>query len=302
MTKIIDRSGKGAAISAPENDANLSSLSGINAPITATTHTIDVDDQNDIIEYFNASAIAVTLPAISTVSLTFIHTDDFKVTLKNIGAGIVTITRASTNTFDDGSTTKTLAQYEWITIQTDSGLTKWNVINSSNASKVDGLDASQFLRSDTNDTATGDLTLSGANTHSGINTFIAGVTFSANVGLDGGWDINGTAVSATGAELSLNNGLSVIRSTYAGLVTTTTVFGDSGFTVVNSSAGAYTVTHNLGIVGTNNIITVVSATNGAHSASIIQDTSNSFSVTTRNTTTDVYENGAFKFILSVQAQ
>ena len=64
MSKIIDRTGKGASISQSENDDNLSSLSGINAPITATTHTIDIDDQNDTVEYSNASPIAVTLAEI----------------------------------------------------------------------------------------------------------------------------------------------------------------------------------------------------------------------------------------------
>ena len=133
MTKIIDLSGKGAAIDGTENDANLSSLSGINSPITATTHTIDVDDQNDTIEYSNASPIAVTLPTISSVSGSSIHTDDFKVTLKNIGAGLVTVTRGGIDTFDDGSTSIALEQYEYVTIQTDSTLAKWNIINSFDA-------------------------------------------------------------------------------------------------------------------------------------------------------------------------
>jgi len=138
MTKILDSAGLGASITAVQNDANLSSLSGINAPITATSHTIDVDDQNDTIEYLNAASIAVTLPAIASVSGSNIHTDDFKVTFKNIGAGVVTVTRGSTDTFDDGSTSIALAQYEYATIQTDSSLTKWNIINSNidNATKT----------------------------------------------------------------------------------------------------------------------------------------------------------------------
>lgn len=129
MTKIIDVSGKGAEISASENDANLDSLSGINSPITATSHTIDVDDQNDTIEYLNASPIAVTLPAISTVSGANINTSDFTVTLKNVGAGAVTVTRGGTDTFEDASTEITLNQYDCVTIQTDSTLGKWNIID-----------------------------------------------------------------------------------------------------------------------------------------------------------------------------
>jgi hypothetical protein len=136
MTKITDRTGKGSAINTAENDANLSSLSGINAPITATTHTIDINDQNDTIEYSNASAIAVTLPSIASVTGANLHTDDFKVTLKNIGAGTVTVTRGSTDTFEDASTSIALLQYETVTIQTDSSLTKWNIISPSNLNGV----------------------------------------------------------------------------------------------------------------------------------------------------------------------
>lgn len=130
MTKIVDLSGKGAAISGAENDANLSSLSGINQSITTTTHTIDVNDQNDTLEYSNASPIAVTLPSIASVTGANLHTDDFKVTLKNIGAGFVTVTRSSTDTFEDASTAITLNKYESATIQTDSTLGKWNIISS----------------------------------------------------------------------------------------------------------------------------------------------------------------------------
>lgn len=129
MTKIITRSGSGAAINETDNDTNLSSLSGKNQAITATSHTIDIDDQSETIEYLNAAAIAVTLPAISTVSGSSLDTDDFTVTLKNIGAGVVTITCGGSDTFDDGDTAKTLNQYNSITIQTDNGLTKWNVIS-----------------------------------------------------------------------------------------------------------------------------------------------------------------------------
>ena len=129
MSKIIDSAGKGSAITAVEHDANLSSMSGINQPQTGTTYTVDVDDQNEVLEFTNAASIAVTLPAITAVSGSNIHTDDFKVTFKNIGAGVVTITRGSTDTFDEGSTSIALAQYEYATIQTDNSLTKWNIIN-----------------------------------------------------------------------------------------------------------------------------------------------------------------------------
>jgi len=157
MTKVITRTGKGAAITQAENDANLDSFCGINDSQTGTTYTVTEDDQNNIIEFTNASTVTVALTLISTL-ISAIDTSDFAVTLKNIGAGSVVVT-PTTNTFDDGVATKTLSQYEWITIQTNNAQDKWNVITSSDASKVDGLNASQFLRSDADDTTTGNVTV-----------------------------------------------------------------------------------------------------------------------------------------------
>jgi hypothetical protein len=134
---------------------------------------------NDTIELANASAIAVTLNAISVIfSATDSSIDDFKVTLKNIGAGVVTIT-PTTDTFDNGDATRTLAQYEYITIQTNNAGDKWNVVSDARIGAA--LEASQFLRSDENDTATGDLTLSGSNTHDGGSIFTGTMTLDGSV-------------------------------------------------------------------------------------------------------------------------
>lgn len=160
MAAIITRTGKGAAITQSENDSNLDSLCGINEPQTGTAYTVNAADQNSTIEFSNAAPVMATLTLISTI-IAANDTSDFQVSLKNIGVGVVTIT-PTTDTFDDGSAIKVLAQYEWITIQTDSTQSLWNIIASSNASKVDGLDASQFFRSDADDTTTGNVTISKA--------------------------------------------------------------------------------------------------------------------------------------------
>jgi len=160
MAKVVTRTGKGAAITQSENDSNLDSFCGINESQTGTTYTVDESDQNNIIELSNASTVTVTLTLISTL-ISAIDTSDFAVTLKNIGAGSVVVT-PTTDTFDDGDAAKTLAQYEWLTIQTNNGQDRWNVIASSDASKVDGLDASQFLRSDADDETIGNITINKA--------------------------------------------------------------------------------------------------------------------------------------------
>jgi hypothetical protein len=199
MAAIITRTGKGAAITQSENDSNLDSLCGINEPQTGITYTVEAADQNSTIEFSNASPVTTTLTLISTI-IAANDTSDFQVTLKNIGAGIVTVT-PTTNTFDDGTVTKTLAQYEWMTIQTDSTQTLWNIIASSDASKVDGLDASQLLRSDANDTATGNLIFNGANTYNGINVYTASNDFV------GGISIDSVAITSTATELNILDGV-----------------------------------------------------------------------------------------------
>lgn len=160
MAAIITRTGKGAAITQSENDSNLDSLCGINEPQTGTAYTVSAADQNSTIEFSNVAPVTATLTLISTI-IAANDTSDFQVSLKNVGVGVVTVT-PTTDTFDDGSAIKTLSQYEWVTIQTDSTQSLWNIITSSNASKVDGLDASQFLRSDADDTTTGNVTISKA--------------------------------------------------------------------------------------------------------------------------------------------
>lgn len=145
MTKVVTSTGLGAAISESQNDSNLSSMSGKNSLESGTTHTIDINDQNDTIEYTNASLVTITLPTISTVTGANLDTDDFKVLIKSVGAGGVTINRSSTDTFDDGTTSKTLPQYSRILLQTDSTLGKWNIIGSGDS--VASLGTSEALKS-----------------------------------------------------------------------------------------------------------------------------------------------------------
>ena len=196
MAAIITRGGKGSVINESENDDNLESLCGINEAKVGAYEVVAAN-QNSTIECSNASTTIITLGLILDI-LSAIDSPDFEVTIKNIGAGDVTVT-PTTDTFDDGDAIKSLAQYEWMTIQSDSTQGKWNIISSSNASKVDGLDASQFLRSDDNDSATGDLILSGSNTHSGTTNTFSGTTVNLN---PTNLQVGGVNMTSTAAELN----------------------------------------------------------------------------------------------------
>lgn len=126
MTIIVTRLGSGSAITQTQNDGNLDSLSGINEA-QAGVYTVVAADQNRTIECTNAGTTVITLTLISTI-MSSLDTSDFKVTIKNIGAGALTLT-PTTDTFDDGSATKTIEQYGSITIQSDSTQALWNIIS-----------------------------------------------------------------------------------------------------------------------------------------------------------------------------
>ena len=130
MTLIVDRGGKGTALTAAENDTNLDSLSGINIPDATTSLTVTEAHQNDTIEFTNAGAVAVTLKILSGGSgiLDGIDTTDFKVKMINTGAGTVTITPDAADSFNTGAATIVLATDEHVTLQSSSVATIWNVI------------------------------------------------------------------------------------------------------------------------------------------------------------------------------
>lgn len=142
---LTTRQGAGTLLTQAQGDANWDILNGINESITGTTHTIDHTDENKTIEYNNASGVAVTLTAIATIDgANDSQISDFKVTLKNIGAGTVTVTCGGSNTLDDGTTSFTIPQYNAVVLQTDSTGAKWNFIGTS----TNGLEGKSFASTD----------------------------------------------------------------------------------------------------------------------------------------------------------
>lgn len=134
MSKIIDRTGKGAAINQSEFDANYDSLHGINQVVAGTTKTVTIADQGDTIEFTNAGAVAVTLDSMATI-IAALHTSDFECGFINTGAGTVTITPNALNSLNTGDATIVLKTDEYARIQTDSTGLIWNVFGNYNVHK-----------------------------------------------------------------------------------------------------------------------------------------------------------------------
>jgi len=142
---LVTRQGAGALLTQAQGDTNWDTLNGINESVTGTSHTIDHTDENKTIEYSNVSPIAVTLTAISTLDgNNDSQISDFLVVLKNIGAGLVTVTCGGSDTMEDGATSFTIPQYSTATIQTDSTGGKWNYITRS----LGGLEGKSFASTD----------------------------------------------------------------------------------------------------------------------------------------------------------
>lgn len=124
-TSIVDRAGKGSALTSAQYDGNVNSMCGVVEEQTAATYTIAYTDQNKTIQFNRATAIAVTLPSAASIQA-LIDTGQWRVALKNIGAGDVTVTGPAGTI--DGATSFILSRYDSIVLQTDSAGTAWNII------------------------------------------------------------------------------------------------------------------------------------------------------------------------------
>lgn len=138
MSIITTRTVKGASVSQSENDVNMEAISGLNLLETGATYAVDIDDQNNTIEFTSASAVAVTLDEIAVI-IAAANTSDFKVTLIAIGAGAVTITPDAADTINTGISAIVLNTNDCITIQTDSTNLIWNVISTAEKAMITGV-------------------------------------------------------------------------------------------------------------------------------------------------------------------
>lgn len=243
MSKILDRNGLGAAISATQNDSNLDSLSGIVEVVSGTTYTVTIDDQNRTLEFTSGSAVAVTLTDLATI-LAALHTTSFKVTLKAVGAGVVTITRGSTDTFDDASTTQVLNQYDAITIQSDSTGAKWNVFNHPKyrtAATAGTVDASKAIVADANKDTTGHRNISATG-------LVAAGTLRGTI-----VDANANEVIIPGSVASAVNEVTITNAATGNDPSIAATGGDTNIDLVLSGKGSGTVLASTATITTANL-------------------------------------------------
>ena len=128
MPTLRTRSSKGSALTHNELDANFQ------RPVQqkTTDYTTVVGDNRSIIECLHAvTPFTITLGVATDMDAA--ETGDYEVTVANIGAALVTVTRSSTDTID-GQTSIVLKQYESRTFKVNSAGDGW--ISTSGANRV----------------------------------------------------------------------------------------------------------------------------------------------------------------------
>jgi len=130
---ILTRAGVAAPLSAAEYDQNVDSQAGV-VDAKTNDYTVLYTDQNKTIEFTKGTSVTCTIDAVATI-IAAIDTSEWKVTIKNLGAGVCTINPNAAETID-GSATYALNQYESATIQLDDAGTGWNIIGNSGVSET----------------------------------------------------------------------------------------------------------------------------------------------------------------------
>lgn len=123
MTTLRTRATKGAALSHAELDSNFTQ------PVVQKTaaYSCLVSDNRSTIECLHASTpFTVTLGDAATMINA--ETGDYEITIANIGAAIVTIARAGTDTINGVATSLTLSQYESVTLKVVSDGTGYQAV------------------------------------------------------------------------------------------------------------------------------------------------------------------------------
>ena len=153
----------GTTIQESSGVISASPRSAVNAQ-TGTSYTIQNSDQNKLVTFSNASSIAVTLPDPSGGNFFA----GWAVSLRNLGAGTVTVTRGTSSTID-GSTSFTLTTGQGLDVYGD-GTNYYTVPGAARIAAVSGLGTGVATAAAANLSASGGLTTTIASGTSALGT------------------------------------------------------------------------------------------------------------------------------------
>ena len=149
MSNLITRSTKGSALTHNQMDTNLKKA----AQAKTGAYTVVEGDNRDTIEC--SGTFSVTLPDAAAI-VAAADTGDFEVTILNSGSGTITVARTTgADTIDGTAANITLVPNAVTCLKVNQAGNGYHSISGLNS----GLGASQFIRSDANDTTTGNITM-----------------------------------------------------------------------------------------------------------------------------------------------
>lgn len=127
MPTLVTRASKGSELTHNELDANFTRT----VSQKTTTYSCLVGDNRSVIECNHASTpFTVTLGDAATMAAA--DTGDYEVTIANIGAALVTVARAGSDTID-GGTSLSLPQYTSVTLKVNSAQDGYSIISKTGA-------------------------------------------------------------------------------------------------------------------------------------------------------------------------
>ncbi len=112
MPTLRTRAGKGSDLTPTEADANFKRT----VTQKTTTYACLVSDNNAVIEG-NHATTAFTITLGDAATMLAAETGSYVITITNIGAAVVTVARAGSDTINGAATSLTLNQYSTVTLQ-----------------------------------------------------------------------------------------------------------------------------------------------------------------------------------------
>lgn len=184
MSTLRTRAAKGSELTHAELDANFKRI--VSAKTSAYSCLIS-DNRNWIVGNHATTPFVITLGDAATMAAS--ETGDYEVTIHNVGAAVVTVSRAGTDTIDGAATSIALNQYESVTL-------KVNATNNGYESIARGLGGLTSTVAELN-------ILDGVTATTSELNYVDGVTSSIQTQIDGAVKIAG-AQTITGAKTFTN--------------------------------------------------------------------------------------------------
>lgn len=236
MTTITTRVNKDSELSYGEGDDNID----LDIKTKGADYTALADDNRSVIEYTGTWTLTLPVAAVIVAPTTTEPWNDYQVTVKNAGSGVITVARSGTDTIDGSATSVLIDPDEAYTYKVNAGKTGYLSVGKVSANAISSsavLTDLLLIKGDggvRGAQSTG-ITVDASDNVSGMGTLGCGAITSTGA-IQGTTITDGTATLTGGAVTGLTTPLTVAQGG-TGVASAT-----DGGVVVGSGAGALSVT------------------------------------------------------------